>query len=222
MTQSDELSPSEVLPPPPAATLEYLSAPATEQVWRDGMMLVIAPNSALPARCLKCNGDPGAFTTSTKISTMSAWYPLFSSAGWNAHIVDDRPIYIPFSLCPRHRLKSLARIGFIGLIIILTNVFTLLWKTNALGWATDLMAILVPVVLMVVMGLSMRPIIRPRRVHHGLAWFVGAGAEFLESLPELDARKTSEVSSQPVEEAEDIPVVSSEYPRQESNLQPRD
>jgi len=176
--------------PPPQA------APAEEQVWRDGMMFVIAPDSVLPARCLKCNGDPGEFRISAKISTLSAWYPLFSSAGWNAHIVDDRPVYIAFSLCPRHRLRWVSRIALIGLVI-LGNVFSFLIykKTNALGPVADVLAILLPV-LAVIMALSMRPIIRPRRVHHGLAWFAGAGPGFLESLPELSERNASEVSTQ--------------------------
>jgi hypothetical protein len=194
MTESDELSPSEVLPlPREAETAESLSPAGgeVEQVWRDGMMFVIAPDSVLPARCLKCNCDPGGFRISKKISTMSAWYPLFSSAGWNAHCADDRPIYIAMSLCPRHRLRWLVRMALIGLIV-LGNVFSFLIykKTNALGPAMDVLATLMPL-LLIVMGISMRPIIRPRRVHQGLAWFAGAGEEFLGSLPELNSRAAS-------------------------------
>ncbi len=175
--------------------VEYFSSPGqvAEQVWRDGMMFVVAPGSVLPARCLKCNRDPGGFRISRKISTISAWYPLFSSAGWNAHQVDDRPIYIAYSLCARHRLRWLIRIALIGLVVV-GNVFSfLIYKTtNALGAVTDVLAVLLPL-LLVVIALSMRPIIRPRRVHQGLAWFAGAGVEFLGSLPELEARSTKEI-----------------------------
>jgi hypothetical protein len=196
--QSDEPGPSEGSPPEQAATGECLSSTGAveEQVWRDGMMFFISPNSVLPARCLKCNADPGEFRISAKISTFGAWYPLFSSAGWNAQIVDDRPVYIAFSLCPRHRLRWLSRIALVGLII-LGNVFSFLIykKTNALGPVMDVLAIVLPL-LAVVMALSMRPIIRPRRVHQGLAWFAGAGAGFLGSLPELNAQTPMGSSSQ--------------------------
>jgi hypothetical protein len=200
MLLSDELSPSDVLPPVQAAAVEFLSTPAeaTEQAWRDGMMFVVAPESVLPARCLKCNHDPGGFRISRKISTISAWYPLFSSAGWNAHQVDDRPIYVSFSLCARHRLRWLIRIALIGLVVV-GNVFSffIYRTTNALGAVTDVLAVLLPA-LLVMIALSMRPIIRPRRVHHGLAWFAGAGVEFLESLPELDGKSTGEISRETV------------------------
>jgi hypothetical protein len=196
MLLSDELSPSDVLPPAQAAAVEFVSSPAetADQVWRDGMMFVVAPGSVLPARCLKCNRDPGGFRISRKISTISAWYPLFSSAGWNAHQVNDRPIYIAFSLCARHRLRWLIRIALIGLVVV-GNVFSFVIyrTTNALGMVTDVLAIVLPV-LLVMIALSMRPIIRPRRVHHGLAWFAGAGVEFLGSLPELDGKSTEEIS----------------------------
>jgi hypothetical protein len=201
MLVSDTLSPSDVLPPLPAAPVEILFPPAETagQVWRDGMMFVVSPGTVMPGRCLKCNRDTGGFQISKKISTISAWYPLFSSAGWNAHQVDDKPIYVSFGLCPRHRLGWLGRMSMIGLVV-LGNVFSFLLcrTTNVLGAATDVVGILLPV-LLVVIALSMRPMVRPRRVHHGLAWFAGAGVEFLGSLPDLEERRAGEVSPGAVE-----------------------
>ena len=85
-----------------------------------------------------------------------------------------------------------ALVGLVGLM----NVFGFLiyGKPTALSPITDILAVVLPL-LLVVMSLSFRPILRPRRVHHGLAWFAGAGPEFLNSLPELSARTTVNPSS---------------------------
>jgi hypothetical protein len=187
MTQSDRIL-AETPPAPPVGPLGYYS-PSPENIWRDGMMFVISPRSVLPARCLKCNADAGGSRISKKISPLSAWYPLFSSAGWNSDSVHDWPVYIVFSLCWWHRLRWLGRMSVVG-IMGLANLFCFtLYKKEiaALGPVTNVLAILLPL-LFVVFALSLRPIIRPRRVHQGLAWFAGAGREFLNSLPELNAR----------------------------------
>ena len=80
---------------------------------RDGMMLVLSPEATLPCRCIRCNADAPGLRLSKRISTLSAWYPLFSSAGWNAHCADERPIHIMFSL-GEHVGRHVARIAFGG------------------------------------------------------------------------------------------------------------
>jgi hypothetical protein len=122
-----------------------------------------------------------------RISTLSAWYPLFASAGWNARCADDLPINIPYGLCLRHRLERLGRAALIA-TFGLGNIFCFgIFNFNPkLSPTIDLLAILLPVPLLAI-ALTIRPILRPRRVHHGLAWFTGAGPEFLESLPDLNA-----------------------------------
>lgn len=160
-----------------------------QQAQRDGRFFVVSPDSALPGRCVKCNADCSAFRVLRKISTLSAWYPLFSSAGWNAHCADDLPIHIPYGLCLRHRIERLAR----GMLIAIFTLGTILCFTffNAnpkLSPTIDLLAIMLPFPLLTT-ALTIRPILRPRRVQHGLAWFTGAGTAFLESLPELNAER---------------------------------
>ncbi len=134
-----------------------------------------------------------------RISTLSAWYPLFASAGWNAHCADDLPIHIPYGLCLRHRLESLGRAALIGLFGV-GNIlsFAIFSFSPKLSPAIDLLAILLPVPLLAI-ALTIRPILRPRRVHHGLAWFTGAGRKFLASLPEMDAGTAPIASSLSVE-----------------------
>ncbi|HEX4052953.1 MAG TPA: hypothetical protein VHX86_01680 [Tepidisphaeraceae bacterium] len=197
MTQLSQIIPPEISSLPTAEVPEHCHSAgvAAENVWRDGMMFVIAPDSVLPARCLKCNAESGGLPSSKKISTLSAWYPLFSSAGWNSDSIHDRPIHICFGLCPRHRLQRMGRHALVGLVGLM-NVFGFLiyGKPTALSPITDILAVVLPL-LLVVMSLSFRPILRPRRVHHGLAWFAGAGPEFLNSLPELSARTTVNPSS---------------------------
>ena len=155
------------------------------QARRDGPFFVISPDSALPARCVKCNADCSSLRITRKISTLSPWYPLLSSAGWNAHCADDLPIHIPYALCLRHRLERFARAALMTLFTI-GNILCclILYIYPKLSPTTDLLAILLPHPLLTI-ALTTRPILRPRRVHQGLAWFTGAGPEFLESLPEL-------------------------------------
>jgi hypothetical protein len=153
---------------------------------RDGMLFVLSPEATLPHRCVKCNAHAPGPRVSRSISTLSPWYPLFSSGGWNAHVADERPIYIGFSLCWRHRLQRLGRLALIGFIFMLNMMGFVLYKINPKpDFIVDVAAVL-PGVLLFVATITLRPILRPRRVHHGLAWFAGAGAGFLESLPELE------------------------------------
>jgi hypothetical protein len=151
---------------------------------RDGILFVLSPTCALPTRCVKCNAECGPMRMARRISTLSPWYPLFSSAGWNAHCADERPIDIAYSLCLRHRMQALGRgaiIGFIGL----ANIFC--WVdcryAASIRPVLEILAIALPLILLAT-ALTFRPILRPRRVHHGRAWFAGAGEEFLSSLRE--------------------------------------
>jgi len=131
--------------------------PAISEAWRDGMLLVVTPHSDLPTRCLKCNAEATAFRVSRKIPTLSAWYPLFSSAGWNAHCVDDRPVHVPFSLCTRHRLQWLARLSLIGLAAMANLFCFALYKTGRFpGPTIDALMTLLPLTL-AAMSLTLRP-----------------------------------------------------------------
>jgi hypothetical protein len=156
---------------------------------RNGIFLVVSPTAALPQRCVLCNAEAGGCCVTRKISTLSAWYPLFSSAGWNAHCPDDLPIHIPYSLCLRHRLQRLARAAIFSAFGALNIAcFAIFAIYPGLNPAIDLLAILLPVPLLTT-ALTIRPILRPRRVHHGLAWFSGAGPEFLDSLAEFEGER---------------------------------
>jgi hypothetical protein len=125
-----------------------------------------------------------------RISTLSAWYPLFASAGWNARCADDLPINIPYGLCLRHQLERVGRAALIAAFGLGNILCFAIFNFNPkLSPTIDLLAILLPVPLLAI-ALTVRPILRPRRVHHGLAWFTGAGPEFLDSLPEMDAGTT--------------------------------
>jgi hypothetical protein len=166
-----------------------------QEARRDGALVVVSPASALPGRCVKCNAECSSQSITRRISTLSAWYPLFASAGWNAHCADDLPIHIPYGLCLRHRLECLGRAAFIA-IFGLGNIlcFAIFNFNPKLSPTIDLLAILLPIPILAT-ALTTRPILRPRRVHHGLAWFTGAGPEFLDSLPEIDAATATIASS---------------------------
>jgi hypothetical protein len=158
---------------------------------RDGMMFVVSPESALPCRCIKCNADCSPMRISTRISTLSAWYPLFSSAGWNAHCADDLPIFITFSLCLRHRFELLGRLALIVLLAIANLICLLTFElTPKVNPAIEMLTAILPL-LFILTALTLRPTLRPRRVYHGLAWFAGAGLEFLNSLPEIELKTAS-------------------------------
>jgi hypothetical protein len=158
---------------------------------RDGTMFVLSPDATLPCRCIRCNADAPGLRLSKRISTLSTWYPLFSSAGWNAHCADECPIHITFSLCLRHRMEWLARVTLLGFVGVANIFFFVICKI-----VPDLVPItgalaLFPIVLFMSIVLGVRSILRPRQVHHGLAWFGGAGPEFLDSLPQFNERSAA-------------------------------
>jgi hypothetical protein len=165
-----------VAPPPPQSC---------DGPWRDGMLLVVSPTTILPDRCITCDADARRLRGSRRISTLSAWYPLFASARWDAQSVEDRPIHIRYGLCPTHRAARLARVALVA-ILGSASIFSLaVIKTRAhLGPFADVLALLIPL-LFLASTLLLRPTIRPRRVYHGLAWFAGASPDFLQSLPDL-------------------------------------
>jgi hypothetical protein len=159
-----------------------------QETRRDGPLVVVAPEAAFPARCVKCNAECGYLPVTRKICTLSAWYPLFASAGWNAHCPDDLPVHIPYGLCLRHRLERLGHLALMT-FFALANLFcfTLFNINPHFSPTADLFALILPLPFMAT-ALTFRPILRPRRVHHGLAWFTGAGPEFLDSLTELEEK----------------------------------
>ena len=166
-----------------------------QQARRDGMFVVLSPEFDLPERCIKCNAECRAFRSRCRISTLSPWYSLFSSAGWNAHCADDRPIHIHFSLCLRHRFEcfscmALIAVSTLGNLICLIMIMAYPWLSPTI----DLLAIVLPLPILAA-ALTIRPILRPRLVYQGLAWFTGAGPEFLESLPDLNAEPDTAVMS---------------------------
>jgi hypothetical protein len=151
----------------------------------DGMTLVVSPESTMPCRCVKCNTEYSLVRISRKISTISAWYPLFASAGWNSHCADDLPIYVGFNICIRHYLEWLCRLAIVCIIAISNLICLILCGLDrAASPVLDILTIALPL-MFILATLGFRPILRPRRVHHGLAWFTGAGPAFLDSLPEL-------------------------------------
>jgi len=153
--------------------------------YRDGRFLVVSPDTVAVSRCVICNNDCCTFPAVRRISTLSAWYPLFASAGWNAHCADDLPIDIPFSLCLRHRLEQYARLSLIaGFSAANMLLFTVFRTGIHMPPVVDFFAAAAPLPLLASFWM-IRPTLRPRRVHGGLAWFSGCGAAFLDSLPGL-------------------------------------
>jgi len=163
----------------------HLEHPEMTHPYRDGRLLVVSPDTVAPRRCVICNTDCCAFPAVRRISTLSAWYPLFASAGWNAHCADDLPIHIPFSICLRHRLEQYARLSLIlGFSASNILLFTMFGAGIHVPRAIDFLVGAAPLPLMATFWM-VQPTLRPRRVHGGLAWFSGCGSEFLDSLPEL-------------------------------------
>jgi hypothetical protein len=168
--------------------MEHLDDPqAIAEPRRDGLMFVLSPTAVLPTRCIKCNAECRGLRITRRISTLSPWYPLFSSAGWNAHCPDERPIDIVYNLCPRHRIEVLGRAAIIC-FFALANIFCWLSYEHVSRFRPilDVAVIALPILLLAT-AITFRPILRPRRVHHGQAWFAGAGEEFLQSLPRLES-----------------------------------
>lgn len=181
-------------------------------LWRDGKLLVMAPQARLPGRCVRCNAAAGA-RHSVKLAWLppawhAAYLPLLLVVVHPAAMLTvlaaplvqalaRRRAEIEAALCPRHHRRidlaeSLYRWGLALFIPLFIYAFASLaqrvphdWRLEPL-WALATFALTIP--WGIAIGL-MRRLLTARRIDSAALRIRGCGEPFLASLPPLPGRR---------------------------------
>lgn len=187
-------------PPVPVQVLPYMTPvqlsaePAT--AWADRDKLVVAKQTHLPARCVKCNADvtDGWVWKKRVYWCHPAWYLLILVNLIVAAIVIlciRKWVYVEATLCPEHRSKrrrALAIstiVGVLGVAGLIGGIVWIVEQGNRIGAEGPVM-MLVGFILMivgVVWGTRASTMLLPVRVDDHFGWLKGAGREFLATFP---------------------------------------
>lgn len=168
---------------PPRAQLAVATA---QGCWRDGKILVMTRDSALPHRCIKCNvpAEGGDWARTTHWHH-PAWYLLIPLQIFIYALVAafvQKKARITFSLCAAHRhryWKGLA-VGWIGTlagfgVVIYGFSRDPVWTMAEGG---------VLLVVSPVLGVVWTRLLSPQRIDDDYVRLRGCGKAFLDSLPD--------------------------------------
>ncbi|WP_018604353.1 hypothetical protein [Uliginosibacterium gangwonense] len=159
---------------------------AVKGCWRDGKILVIARESALPHRCIKCNAP---VAEGTKVRNVYWHHPalyllillqvlIYALVA----VLVRKKARITFSLCAEHRgkyWKGLA-VGWIGTLAGIG--VTIHGVTGDQVWTTVEGSVLL--LVSVVIGIGWTRLLSPQRIDEDYVRLRGCGRAFLDSLPD--------------------------------------
>jgi uncharacterized membrane protein len=160
-------------------------------VWRDGKLLVMAKDAALPDRCLKCNLPANGGTLRRKLS----WHPPF----WYLLLFFNVIIYcgvallvrktatVSFPLCEVHRKRRLRSIAvgwlfsLLGIAVMVAGIAGL-ERSEAVGPLVILAGVLL-LFVGIISGLMGAQVAVPHKIDKRFVWLKKAHPEFLAALP---------------------------------------
>lgn len=167
---------------PPKASLDPQSP---ESLWRDGKVLVVRPDSPLPARCVKCNAPAHLPLKRRKMYWHPAWVYLLLFLSPLIYIIVALIVRkcatLSPGLCDAHRRRH--------------------WLGIALGWGGSLLALLlmflgatyeycsmavIGMILFlgaIVAGIILARVLQPERIDKDYIRLRGCGQAFLDTLP---------------------------------------
>lgn len=97
---------------------EAASLPNTINVWRDSALLVLAGNSVLPMRCLRCNAASSVSQRIIKID----YFPKYNLATWVlAGFLHWKRFTLGLPLCRRHNLGRAISTA-LGILLIFVGI----------------------------------------------------------------------------------------------------
>jgi hypothetical protein len=167
---------------------EGASLPAKNHTaWREGKKVVAHSQTALPARCFKCNQD----VTTPPLTRKLYWHPV----GYYVLLFFNVIVYVIVAmivrkkatldiyLCDRHvkRHKYFIIGGWSGAILGIFGIFAGIIFN--LGWLLALGFLLL--VAAVIAGVAGAQLVRTVRIKGDTVWLAGSGKEFMASLPRL-------------------------------------
>ena len=169
---------------PPKASLDPRS---TENLWRDGKILVMRPGSQLPPRCVKCNAPAELPLKSRQVYWHPPWVYLFAVLALLLYpivavLVRQRATFAP-GLCPVHRHRRWLGIalGWGGSATALLLMF--------LGGTYDYSALMVLGLLLflgaILAGIILTHLLQPERIDQDFIRLKGCGPAFLDTFPQF-------------------------------------
>lgn len=168
---------------PPQA---QLSEATGKGCWRDGKILVMARESALPHRCIKCNA-PAA--DGSKVRTVywhhPAWYllvPLQIIIYALVATIVRKKARITFSLCAEHRQRYWRGLA-VGWIGTLAGIGVVVYGASADPVWTMIEGCAL-LVVSPVLGIVWTRLLSPQRIDEDYVRLRGCGKAFLDSLPD--------------------------------------
>ncbi len=187
-------------PPLPVQPLAYATPVGYQHnvslgPWSDGPQLITPTSMVLPSRCVKCNADcEGYWLKKTYYWHTPALFFLIIFPGVLIYaivaMIVRKSATIEVGLCPVHRKR---RFNFIvsawalaGVAIVLVIVGLGLngsRSTESLGAMLALLGIPVLIAAIVMGVVASRVALSPTKIDARFAWFKGAGAGFLATLP---------------------------------------
>ena len=153
-------------------------------VWRDGGLLVMRKDAALPDRCVKCNAPANGRRLKRNLSWhYPAWYLL---------VLISPLIYIIVALCIRKTAKihvgickrhlSRRRIGIAAAWLLLpVAIATFFLTTEQRAWPIILGSLLI--LLSPIVGLVASRVVTPKKIDDYYVWLTSVNPDYLAQLP---------------------------------------
>lgn len=180
---------------PSAATLKLVDAPEPTggpiDCWREGNVLVLKRNCALPDRCVKCNA-PAHEPTKARWVYWHHWavfllVPLNMILYLVVALIVRKKAKVSAGLCAQHKRRRRIGIavawGGVLAAILLPIIGATAAPLDFKGPVLVSMGILLLVVMLVI-GVRMSRIFFPKKIDRDYLWLKGCGTAFLDSLPE--------------------------------------
>jgi hypothetical protein len=177
-------------------------SPATTEsrdcgVWREGSRLIIRPGATLPHACIKCaQPTTGRGLRKTYFSQPSRYFRFlpfpFSFVVLLVSLIMGKRMTIEIPLCPLHRRRRMIGVIFTslfcggGLVTIAVGLNSSI-DPNASNADNAPAIILTGIALMMIGGLCFvcaGRLLSPKQINTETATFAGAGAQFLQLLPD--------------------------------------
>jgi hypothetical protein len=153
--------------------------------WRDGKLLILTREAALPNRCVRCNEPSQEPTKSRRVYWHSPWLYLLILANiliyaLVALIVRKKAVVAP-GLCSEHKKRRRIGIGIAWALLIAGFALMFTGIPTAKGAAVIGGLLLIMVALLVSANVSR--IVRANRIDAQYVRLKGCGPAFLDSMP---------------------------------------
>jgi hypothetical protein len=157
--------------------------------WRDGRVMVMIPDTAIPPRCVKCNARADEPTKERTLYWHSPWLYLLLLINilicLIVVLIVRKKTVVSAGLCSDHKKRrrnalTAAWIGVAAGLLLLYAGFT---DPSAGGWTA--LAGLVVLLGAIIVGIVMGRIVYPVRIDKDYVRLKGCGEPFLATLPEF-------------------------------------